>query len=125
MDSLLEVVGLCVCSSFLGLFTEYNSKVCAALQRQKLLQPQCVKAYFRVSSAACLALCAVEWCDMTFITANMAFGGCVQHGKTIGMPDHKFTVGSLLELLFCTNLAIIYCSGLQQLHADMKVWGLV
>ena len=47
------------------------------------------------------------WLDMIFVTAGRGSTGCVWHGKTIGMPGHMFTVGSLLELPFCTNLAII------------------
>ena len=38
---------------------------------------------------------AVEWCGVTFVTADGAFRGCVRHSKTIGMPGHKFMVGSL------------------------------
>ena len=42
--------------------------------------------------------------DVTFVTAGGGSTRCEEHGKTIGTPGHKFTVGSLLELPFYPNL---------------------
>ena len=91
------------CPAPLGL---NNSKVCAAFTAPVITSTATCKRLF--SCVVCHSpgiMCAVEWCDMMFFTAGMAFRGCVWHSKTIGMPSHTFMVGYLLEFPFCTNLA--------------------